>query len=494
MPEEKNPSIASQTVRGSVYSVLASGITIGMGILRAYLMVRYLLPGEVGVAAQAMIFVHFASQLSGLGLTNAFLHRQTDDESVRRTYLTLSTGLRALTLLPLVLLAPWLASFYPEYDAIVPVIWVYSGVSLLQVFNLTQNSMLTKNLEFRKQALMDVIGSLAMTIIGPVMAFSGYGVWAIVGERVTGLLSRMVMVLFVYRTWTPRFGWDRGAAGWFWDYGKKVWISANLTYVLDRFDDFWTGLVLGVNSLGLYSKAYEFSRYPRRVIANPILSVFLPTFASLQTEPLRLSRAFFRATSLMVRVGGLFSLLFILTAPEVFDLALPAVWLPMLGTFQLMIVYTFLDPLAMSAQDLLHATGHPGGVARTRGVQVVVFLPAVILLSRIWGIEGVAIAADLMVLIGAVLLFRQTKGIVSYDSWKLWLWPVVALLATVGVVIGLDFARPGVSVWGMLLIKLVLIPLSYLGVLWFGERDQLLTGGRMIWGLIRPMLRPLRGG
>ena len=85
------------------------------------------------------------------------------------------------------------------------------------------------------------------------------------------------------------------------------------------------------------------------MVGNPILAVFRPTYARLQDDRQRLSRAFFRATSVIIRVGGLFSLIFILTAPEFIPLILGEQWLPMLLTFQLMIIYTFLDPVSLSA-------------------------------------------------------------------------------------------------------------------------------------------------
>src|SRR5690606_28345597 len=106
------------------------------------------------------------------------------------------------------------------------------------------------------------------------------------------------------------------------------------------FDDWWVGTFLGSNPLGFYSRAYEFARYPRRAIANPVLSVFFPAFAQLQDDRERLSRAFFRPTSLMVRAGGLLSLIFVSVAPEFIRIFLGEKWIPMQLAFQLMIVYT----------------------------------------------------------------------------------------------------------------------------------------------------------
>jgi len=274
---------------------------------------------------------------------------------------------------------------------------------------------------------------------------------------------------------------------WFWDFGVKVWTGGVLTFVLDRFDDFWVGLTLGQASLGLYSRAYEFARYPRSVVGVPILSVFYATFARLQTDRLRLSKAFFRATSLIVRVGFLFSLLFILTAPEFIQL-LGTQWLPMQMTFQLMVIYTLLDPLMMAAGRLLTAVGHPELAAKSRGIQLLIFVPIVILFSLWQGIVGVAIAADVMAVVGIFILFHHARKFVDFSIRTLFFWPTVALVATAVPILLLTPTWQQLNPWLALPAKLLLITLIYATILWLTEREQLMSNLKIIWNLAQPSL------
>jgi len=324
------------------------------------------------------------------------------------------------------------------------------------------------------------------------MAWQGLGVWALVGEQASGYIARFLVVWTGSTSWRARFGWNGQVARWLLRFGGSVWLGGNLNYLLDRFDDFWIGSTLGAQRLGYYGRAYEFARYSRRVVANPILAVFRPTYARLQEDRPRLSRAFFRATSVIIRVGGLFSLLFILTAPQFIPLILGEQWLPMLLTFQLMIIYTFLDPVSLSASHLLSATGHPNTVLRIRAAQVILFIPLVIFASSHYGIEGVAIAADIMVILGAVLLFHQTTRIVDYSQKALWLWPMVALMVIIGVVVALTPFWHSLSPWLALIVKGLLITALYLGILWLTEREQLRIGWQVVWGTLRTRLQRIR--
>ncbi len=493
MTAEPPAGIARHTVRGSFYSVAASAITIGLGFARATLMARLLAdnPEYFGVTTLALFFLGLASQMGTIGVNSAFIQQKETEERSRATYFTLSLVLTVGSMLLLAVFLPLISSYYKEMPQLGTVLLAYIGVELLRSFNSTQTTMMSKDLAFGRLSLVDVISSITMTLVGPGLAWLGAGVWSIVGERASGALARGVMIGLVYRPWRPQLAWDRQRVRRFWDFGVKVWWSTNLTFLLDRFDDFWIGTLpsLGAISLGYYSRAYEFARYPRRVIANPLLSVFFPTFAHIQDDRLKLSRAFFRATSLMVRTGALFSLIFILTAPEFIRIFLGEKWLPMLLTFQLMIVYTLLDPLSLAAQNLLMATGHPDRVLRVRIAQALVFVPAVIGLAGLWGIEGVALAANLMILIGAVLLFRQIHGVVDYSDRTLWLWPLIGVLITGGVVMALSPLWAGMRLWAAFVVKLFVIPTLFGLLLWITEKDQLIVGWRMVWSLLKPVDR-----
>ncbi len=457
-----------------------------MGAVRTYLMVLFLLPDQIGIAALALFYISMSQHLGAFGLRGAFVHFPDPDRKIRGTFYSMYFVTGASALLFVSLAAPLIGRFYPAYQALHLVIWLFAAISFIQLFNQGPESFLEKDLEFRQTAIVDVAGAVAMTIAGPTLAYLGFGVWAIAGEFAAGVIIRS----FFLHAWLLKNpvlpAWDLQIVQKLWDYGKSVWAGANLTFLIDHFDDFWVGTVLGKSPLGLYDKAYEISRYPRRVIANPILSVFFPTFAHVQSDRVRLSRAFFRATSLIVRSGALLSLLILLSAPEIFRLLLPDAWQPMRLTFQLMVVYTFLDPLSLAANRLLLATGHARIVTKTRLVQVVVFIPAVILGASAAGIEGVALAADLMVLVGAVLLFRGTASVVDYSPRALWFWPVFALIAISLVMLSLEpwfFTWPDVH---SLAAKLILVPLSYGLVLWLTEKQQLQTGYRIVREILLP--------
>jgi PST family polysaccharide transporter len=87
------------------------------------------------------------------------------------------------------------------------------------------------------------------------------------------------------------------------------------------------------------------AQYPERVLATPITSVFFSTYAAVQENREELSKAFFRSSSFLVRIGLLMTVVLLATAPEVTLILFGEVWLPIVPVFRLMLVYIMLDPI-----------------------------------------------------------------------------------------------------------------------------------------------------
>jgi O-antigen/teichoic acid export membrane protein len=262
-----------------------------------------------------------------------------------------------------------------------------------------------------------------------------------------------------------------------------MWVAVNTGHLLNQFDDFWVGTALGKTSLGYYAKSYEFARYPRRVFANPLVTVFTPVFARLQNERERLSRAFYRSAHFIVRTGFYVAGAFALAMPEFIRFVIGEKWLPMLWTFRLMLIYTMLDPLLMLIGSLMLAVGKPQEMQRTRLVQLGFFVPAVALGAYLRGINGVALAADGMLLLGAWRYHRPIRQVVDFSLARLMLWPSVILAVAWGTGFWVESSVIGTQ-WQVLLLKQGVFALFFGGFLLLAERGDYFKGAQWIWQTI----------
>jgi O-antigen/teichoic acid export membrane protein len=481
------PAIAHQVIRGSFLSIGASAVTITLGFLRAILLARLLLPEHFGVVTLALFFISLAEQLRAFGLDTALVHHLQTDKSTFSTYFSLRFGTLGLSLGLLLLAQPLLVRFYPTMPLLGGVLLAFIVIEVGRILSIAQETLLTREMAFRGLAVANVLSAVLMTAVAPLLASRGWGVWSLVAEQATGILARTVYIWLAYPSCRPRFGWDGATARWFWNYGRPSWVATNLNFLLDHFDDFWVGTTLGQTPLGYYSRAYEFAHYPRRVVANPLANVFLSAFARLQHDRLRLSQAFFRSASAIVRFGFWIAGGFALIMPEFIHLIVGDQWRPMLLTFRLMLIYTMLDSLLTLCAHLFLATGYPVYLRRVRLTQILFFIPAVILGARWAGIEGVALAADGMLVVGAVVFYFLLRRIVHFSSLRIFLWPSVAFALAWGGGLSLERASLWQNLWLRGGTKLALYTVLYLGILFLTERSDYQK-------TIQTVVRALRGG
>jgi PST family polysaccharide transporter len=269
-------------------------------------------------------------------------------------------------------------------------------------------------------------------------------------------------------------GWSPTIARYLLDFGYRTFLGSLVSQALDYIDNLWTGQFLGETALGYYSRAYTFSSYPRKVLANPINSVASGTYAELKDNPKQLSQAFFRANALLVRTGFMMAGLLALVAPEFIYLVIGKQWLPMLDAFRLMLLFTLLDPIRSTLASLYIAVGRPEKVLWARLAQLGVLTSGLFIFGKLWGISGVAIAVNLMILIGIIILLWQARTYVQFSVLRLFGAPALALI--VGMVISrLVIEIPGIlgSYWRTGGVKAFVFSFIYLIIIFAIEHKEL---------------------
>ncbi|GAB4532334.1 MAG: hypothetical protein Fur0018_20910 [Anaerolineales bacterium] len=417
-------TLAQRSVRSAGYTIASSGLQAVVQFVRAIILARLLLPQHFGVYAYASSFVLLTSALPNFGMGAALIHRtrQSEGEIARRVHFTLLTLFSLLWGIVLALTCTWFLA--PENRW---VLWVVLGSNVISNLSMTGAVTLARQVAFRRVAVVQAANTLLGSSAAIFLAWNGVGLWSLV---ITDVISAVVVITGYYLirpVWRPRFGWDRGIGAYLLGFGRRNMLAIVLLQALDHIDDLWTGAFLGKTALGFYSRAYTFATYPRKLLASPVNQVATSTYAALKEQPKRLSQAFFRVNALLIRSGFFIAGLLFLLAPEFIHFVIGDKWLPMMTTFRLMLVYTLLDPIKVTIGNVFIAMGEPEKVVRARAWQMVIMLGGLFTLGNLWGIEGVALTADIMLIAGIGLLLWQVRVHVQFSLWRLFGPPLLAL-------------------------------------------------------------------
>jgi O-antigen/teichoic acid export membrane protein len=475
-------SLAERSVKAVGWNAVSNSARVVILFGRSVILARWLPVDTFGVYAGANAIVALTAIVATFGMGPAFLHRcaeTEDEEHTAAVHFTLQLVF-TFTWTSLMVLGALLFTSAETRMALLLLTVTTAGIQVTR----TPRLILVRRVVHRRLALLQLFTAVLTTAVAVALAWQGITLWALLATDVAATALALGM-LYVWRpVWRPRLAWDRQVVRYLLNFGSRSFAAIALQQALDKVDDLWTRLFLGTNAMGLYSRAYAFATYPRTILAMPVNAVVGGTYSELKGQRRRLSQAFFRTNALLVRTGFFLAGVLALVAPEFIRLLLGEKWLPMLDAFRLMLVYTMLDPIKITVASVITASGTPEKVVRARFIQLVVLIAGLVTLGRGFGIVGVAVAVDLMLVVGIVLLLWEARRFVDFSWFRLFAVPVLAL--SVGLLAArLALNLPGVlrSDWISAAVKIALFSVLYVGILFALERDNV----KVLFDILRRM-------
>lgn len=478
------PGLGRRTVRSLAWNMAASPVKMAIMFVRSILLANLLaLPGLFGDFATAGSIVIVTSVVAGLGIDGAYLNRtaETEDE-VEAANVLFTLKAIACAVWAALLIAGALALSRGDTR------FFLIGLTLTRAASLfldTPRVILTRRVVHRRLVLADGLELVGSAIVSVLLALGGARGWALLGGEVAAVLISAAALMLWRPFWRPRWRLRPDIVRYYLGFGRRTVPARLLMVGTDRMDDLWTRAVLGAPALGLYSRAYRFAIYPRNFLVGPLTSVVRGTYAELKDDRVRLSAAFGAATTALVTTGFLFSGGLILTAPEIVTVLLNPVWQPIVRPFQIMMFFTLADPVRLKLSDMLVSLGDPAPVLRSYVVQTGVLAVGLAALGPRWGIEGVAMAVNVMAVVGMVQLSLRVKRYVDTPLTPLWLAPAAACAVATGLALAAAAAVGPIDsplLFG--LVKGLTFAAAYVLLLAVVQRRTLID----VWSLVRPAL------
>lgn len=456
--------LAQRSISSASWNIISNLSKSAVLLARSILLAR-LLPVEVfGIYGYAASIIVLTVTFANFGMQGAFLHRSphtTNEDNAAATHFTLKLILTLYWAL-FIILGAWIFTFGQLRIALFTLTIATAGNQLTQ----TPKLILLRRVVHRRLAILNFVNALMTTIVAVGLAWNGFTLLALIATDYVTLALNIFSMYIWKPVWKPHLLWSITSIRYFLRFGSRNLLAESLQRATERVDDLWTGYFLGKIPLGYYSRAYTFATYPRMVVASPINAVTAGMYAELKGNRKRLSKAFFQVNAFLIRLNFLFAGLLTLIAPEFIRLLLGVKWMPMLTAFRLMLLFTLIDPIKLTVGYLFVTQGSPGILIRTRTVQFIVLLAGLFILGNIWNINGVALAVDLMLGIGIVILFHKAREFVDFSIMKIFSAPTIALFAgLIGTIIVINASAIQNSDWLTGTLKIISFSIIYIGIL-----------------------------
>jgi O-antigen/teichoic acid export membrane protein len=459
--------LAQRSVTSVKWNAISNVFQIIFGFLQTVILARLLPIETFGVFSGAVALTTLLGGVSSFGLGSAFTYRCRETEDIEQAAAVHFTLQALINLIWTVLmLAGGLIFIRSKADGYLLAYIVLTLSKAAVNFANTPKNILTRQVQYKRIAFINITTVFSTLLISVILAVLNQPLWALMATHIVGFLVDYILLYLWKPVWKPRFLWISSTIKYYLNFGSKQVLSRFLSDALDHADDIWTKTYLGSLAMGFYSKAYAFALYPTKIISDPIGIVSTSTYAEIAGVREKLSEAFHRTNAFLIRSGFLMVGLLVVVAPEFIRVFIGERWMPMMMTFRLMLPFTLFDPMKKSMANLFIAVGKPEVTVKIRMIQLIVMIAGLFTLGRFFEIEGVAVAVDLMMVVGIILILQRARDYVDFSIRKLFLFPLIGLALGMAIVLYFEITFSQLHsdiVTG--LIKIGLFSIAYFGIL-----------------------------
>ncbi|HEY3477120.1 MAG TPA: lipopolysaccharide biosynthesis protein, partial [Anaerolineales bacterium] len=472
--ELKSHQIARKTAWGILWNFSGYFLSKLVVLITTSILARMLSKTDFGLVAVAVVAINYLSVLKDLGLGAALIQRKGDIKEAANTVFTINIIIGIFLSLLVIPLAPLVATYFRDPQVTLVLRWM--GISfLINALGSVHTNWLVRDLDYRRKLVPELGGALTKGVISIGMAYLGYGVWSLVFGQITGTIASVLLVWIVF-PWRPRLTLDRRAAGGLMKFGTSVTAVDIITQITDNLDYIIVGRLFGLVPLSIYTLAY---RLPEMLLIGNLWvmgGVVFPAFSSIQDRPEELRRGFLASVRLVQLIAVPICLGLLMAADPIVRVVFGEQWLDAIPVLRVLAVYAWVYSLGYHVGGLYKAIGRPDILLRLSLLTLVIIIPSLLIGAR-FGIIGVAIGHLVAVLIRRAVSLGIATRFVNVTILEIFSELRSSLLAALVMTPVVLAAYYLTAAWNPFLrLSLIILSgtISYLGMLWWLERENLM--------------------
>lgn len=409
---------------------------------RLIILARILSPNDFGLIGIALLTLATLETFSYTGFQAALIQKKDDIKQYLDSVWTFLI-VRGIALFIIVyLIAPHIAIFFETSEArliirIVGLSFLIGGFTNIGVV------FFQKKLEFNKEFKYQLAATITDFIVSVVTVLILRNVWALVLGLLAGKTVRCV-TSYLFHPYRPHLHFSLRKVQELFDFGKWIFVSSILVFLITQGDDAFVGKVLGTTALGFYQLAYKISNIPATEISHVIARVTFPAYSIIRDNILNLRESYLRTLQVTVFLSLPVTGLTFVLAPDFTKVFLGEKWMPMVPTMQMLTLFGMLRAIGATTGAVFMAVGKPEARTRIQFGQLVLLTLIIYPLSMRWGILGTSMAVTAYALIFNTVAVHKVFKIIESNSKgmvKLFMIPLIgtslAILSVFGVKVSL---------------------------------------------------------
>jgi O-antigen/teichoic acid export membrane protein len=386
---QESGDLGRRALRGGVISVAMQYCNGVLQIVSAIVLARLLTPDDFGLVAIITVLTSFAPLLIDFGLGDATTQRSKITAGQISSLFWLSTSVGLTVAIALAACSPLIAKLYREpllepialCTAVTFVLWGASNQHL---------ALLRRTLQFGLIARIQFLGTFVGIAVSIVLAFAGFGYWALVARPIANALCVVTGAWLACR-WRPGLPTIDDDVKSMVRFGLHV-VGFSVTYTIAKaVDRIALGLFYKPAQVGYYQNAVTL--YDNSIFAafTQVHTVGSAALSKLQSNPQALREKYEAALSALAFFVMPTAAILSVTGKDLTVILLGEKWRPAGALFAIIALRGIFQSIEMS-QGWLHLAIGRADRWRNWGVISLVIQTVAVIGGLRFGPQGVAIA------------------------------------------------------------------------------------------------------
>lgn len=406
-----NKKLKEQVVSGLFWKFGERIFAQGVSFIVSLILARLLLPEQYGIVALVLVFINLANVFVTNGLGESLIQKKDSNSTDFSTIFYCSVGFSIVLYIILFFLAPLIANFYNNQDLIL-VLRILSFQVPLSAIKTIQQAYVSKHMLFKKFFFSTIGGTLFSGVVGIIMAYNGFGVWALVAQYLVNS-SIDTLILFITVEWRPTLQFSSKSAKQLIGYGWKLVLSQFINTFYSELRSLFIGKVYTTADLAAYNKGNQFPSLLITNINSSISSVLFPVMSKTSDDRDKLKELTRQSIKLSSYI--LFPMLagLAVVAEPLIRLLLTENWLPCVPFLQISCIFWMFQPSQTANVQAIKAAGRSDICLKLEVIKKIIGV-ALLLVTINISVYAVVIANAIFAGISAIINIFPNKRLIGY--------------------------------------------------------------------------------
>lgn len=382
-------SIKKKFTVGLLWGIVGSSANNLVSFLVFSIIARVVEQEALGVVAFAMIFIDMGRYVVHIGFPDVLIQRPDwDDKFGSVCFWTNIAAAVILTSLAAFVIAPIVDAHFAKGSGLV--LTILSICYFIDASRTVHESKLRREFKYKNLAARSVAAGLISGVVGVTLALNGYGIWALVAQRLTA--SSMTTILtWIASGWRPSFYWTSKGMGTLLASGARYGAAGLIGGLNLKTADLVIGVILGPLAVATYRVGARGFEALSQLAITPLRSAALSAFSRIAAgDSNGIASAYLKATKFCALFACPVFFGSAAISEEFVWLVFGPKWQP--SSYIMAVLALSVGPAVFSylSQPAMTAAGESRQVLRAN-IAVLLSTVAFCLLFINWGLTAVAI-------------------------------------------------------------------------------------------------------